>query len=322
MSENIIKIYGKQDALSLIDNMVKSGRLAHSFLIYGESGIGKKTLAKYFVLKMMCESGGEKPCFECRTCRNIMKDNHPDVIYAEHSGKLGGISIETARNISADSFIKPNNGGKKIYLFTDADKITIPAQNSLLKLIEEPPDYAYYIFTASSKEVFLNTIISRVISVGVGECSESQCRQALKDMGLSEMQINSAYGIFGGNIGKCIQYIEDDETKSLVDLTKRVYECIIRNDEYNLLRELTAVEKDRQKAKEVLIMLDSFLRKKMVSAYGGSECPELPYGSISVNSSIKIHRFINEAARSIDGNVNIKLVLAALCGDIMKGQEF
>lgn len=320
MTENIIKIYGKKDAVSLIDNMVKSGRLAHSFLIYGESGVGKKTLAKYFVLKMMCENKEESPCFKCRTCKNIMNENHPDVIYAEHSGKLNGISIETARNISVDSFIKPNNGGKKIYLFTDADKITVPAQNSLLKLIEEPPDYSYYIFTAASKDVFLKTIISRTTTVGVSECTENQCRQALKDVGFDEYQINSAYEVFQGNIGKCIQYIKDDNTKSLVDLTKRIYECIIRNDEYNLLRELTTIEKDRVNAKQVLYMLDSFIRHKMVSAYGLKSSISL--SGISVNSCIKIHNSIDKAVQNIDLNVNLKLVLAVLCGDIMKGQEF
>jgi DNA polymerase-3 subunit delta' len=55
-------------------------------------------------------------------------------------------------------------------------------QNLMLKLIEEPPDHAYFIFTASGKSAFLPTILSRVIALGVSECSEQECREALADM--------------------------------------------------------------------------------------------------------------------------------------------
>ena len=61
-----------------------------------------------------------------------------------------------------------------MYIFSDADSIQLPAQNSLLKIVEEPPEFVYFIFTAASKDVFLPTIISRVISLGMSQCSEDE----------------------------------------------------------------------------------------------------------------------------------------------------
>ena len=59
--------------------------------------------------------------------------------------------------------------------------MSVPAQNTLLKLIEEPPLHAVFIFTSSTKSVFLPTILSRIISLGVNEVSHEDCRKALFD---------------------------------------------------------------------------------------------------------------------------------------------
>lgn len=98
------KIYGNKFALDTFEAMFKSGRLPHSFLIYGEKGLGKKTLAKYLSAALLCEKGTGIPCGECRSCRNAEKGVHPDIIYPEHSGKLNTYTVEACRHVCADAF--------------------------------------------------------------------------------------------------------------------------------------------------------------------------------------------------------------------------
>ena len=101
----------------------------------------------------MCEFPHEGiPCGECNACLNVEKGIHPDVIYPEKSGKLGGYSVNCAREVIADAYVKPNNSsGCKVYIFADCHNVDTRTQNTLLKLIEEPPEYAYFIFTCGSK---------------------------------------------------------------------------------------------------------------------------------------------------------------------------
>jgi DNA polymerase III delta prime subunit len=137
--------------------MKENDRLPHSFLFFGEKGWGKTAFAIFTAQTILSD---ENP-------KLIAENKHPDVIWVEHSGKLGGFSVETIRNVCAEAFIKPNNGNAKIYIFDDADNITVQAQNALLKLVEEPPDTVYFIFTAKSRTVFLPTMLSRMTAMGM-----------------------------------------------------------------------------------------------------------------------------------------------------------
>ncbi|MDR0918313.1 MAG: hypothetical protein LBM93_03565 [Oscillospiraceae bacterium] len=139
----------------LLLKMQERDRLPHSILFYGE---GSKTDIATFAAETILKD--ENP-------RLIRENKHPDVFWAEHSGKLGGFSVDTIRNICSEAFIKPNNSFAKIYIFDDADNITVQAQNALLKLVEEPPDTVYFIFTAKAKSVFLDTMISRMTCIPV-----------------------------------------------------------------------------------------------------------------------------------------------------------
>lgn len=321
-----MKIYGNQFALNTFESMFKSGRLSHSFLIYGEKGLGKKTLAKYLASAILCEKGTGIPCGECRSCRNAEKGIHPDIIYPEQSGKLNTYTVETCRHVCADAFIAPNNGSAKVYIFTDADNIQLPAQNSLLKIVEEPPDFVYFIFTASSKDVFLPTIISRVTSVGVSPCTHDECAGVLGLKGYESSQIIEAMESFGGNIGMCEEYLENDNLRVITSLTKRAADSIISRDEYSLLTVMSSPElKDRQMSVVFLEMLDRIVRDSvalklnenavLISCY--PKGAERLADRISVRSAEKIHDCLNTAAADVRANVNSVLLMSALCGEII-----
>lgn len=317
-----MRIYGNTLITDTFQNMLKKDRMAHSFLIYGEKGLGKKTMADWLAMSLVCENENS-PCGTCRSCTNARNHIHPDIIYAEHSGKMGGFSVDTVRNICSDAYIKPNNTDRKIYIFTDADNITVQAQNSLLKLIEEPPAYAYFIFTAADRNVILETIRSRIISLSASEVTRDDAAKALADRGISQSDAQNAVSVFGGNIGKCIDYIESEQMKTSVDLTKKITDCIINRDEYSLLKALTDASADKSLLKNVLEMSDRIIRDALAVRYSPdsvtgcySEGASKLSSVLTLSSCERIHEAVDRAHSLIDKNVNIKLIVSVLCGEI------
>ncbi|HRU99278.1 MAG TPA: DNA polymerase III subunit delta' [Ruminococcus sp.] len=321
------KIYGNKQLLSVLEGMIINDRPVNSLMLYGDKGCGKKTVADYYTMQLLCSSPENgRPCGKCNACRNVAAGNHPDVTYVETSGKLGGYSVETARNIIADAYIKPNNdSGRKVYQFRDCHNMDPRTQNTLLKLIEEPPEYAHFIFTAESKYEFLPTIISRCMCLGVSPCTIDETAQALEEAGYTPEQITSATNSFHGNIGLCMQYLSDQQLRDAVDLTKKLSDSIIRKDEYGLNAVFMSAGTDRSRIKRILSMTDKLVRDAAVLAEDKDAaiigCSRREAASLSeIITPIqagRIHDLLEKAWGSVESNVSIPLVLTALCGEIM-----
>lgn len=321
------KIYGNEYLISTLENMIRRDKAAHAVLFYGEKGSGKKLIAKYYIKLLLCESLIDgRPCGRCTACKNVESGYHPDVIYPAKSGKLGGYSVETAGAVSSDAFVKPNNKScKKVYVFTDCRNFDSRPQNKLLKLIEEPPDYAYFIFTAESKSVFLPTIISRCVCFGTSICTEEQAEQALAEDGYSHEEIRNAVKCFHGNIGMCREYLLDDSLRRKVDLTKSLADSIIRRDEYAMNAAFYTVAKDRNDVGEVFSMLDKLIRDsavfqkdpeaRAISCFG--DAARSLSEKLGVYQAVRLHRYIEKARSAVESNVNIPLVIASLCAEII-----
>ena len=320
------KIYGNRLLLSTIENMTKNNHAANCVIFFGEKGSGKKLIADYYANTLLCENpSGGKPCGICHPCRNFLSGTHPDVTYPETSGKLEGYSVDTIRNIISDAFIKPNNKtGRKIYIFRDCRNMDSRPQNMLLKLIEEPPEYVFFIFTAESKYEFLPTVLSRCICLNTAPCTEDETFSALSEKGFSENEINSAVKCFHGNIGMCIDFIKDDNLRKQVDLTKRISDSIIRKDEYSLNSALFSIGSDRKNILSVLSMVDKLIRdcavlNKDKSAHDIGCCRENALAlsqTVTAYQAEKIHRCIEDARNAIRFNVGASIAMSALCAEI------
>jgi len=321
------KIYGNQKLIETLEKMTLRDRTAHTVLFFGEKGLGKKTIAGYYIYLLMCRNRiNGKPCFECKSCHNISDGIHPDVITAEKSGKLGGYSVDVIRKICADAYIKPNNSNKKVYIFSDCSHMDERSQNTLLKIIEEPPEYAYFIFTAESKSEFLPTVISRCISFQVSPCSNEECRLSLSDEGFGKSEIDNAVECFHGNIGMCIEFIRNENLRELVKMVRLMTDSIIRHDEYSFSYALNRIGKERGDIKLSLTMLDRIVSDSVILNYNKNtvmyncypEGAEALSEIITLKSGNSIHNFIEKSWTAVNANVNTALALSALGGEIFE----
>ena len=129
--------------------------LSHAYLVVGEN---RRPLAEALAAAWVC-TGETPPCGHCPGCRKAGLGIHPDIIRADPEGK--GLKAEEVRALRSDAYIRPNEAPKKVYLLEHSELLNPTGQNILLKLIEEGPAYACFLFLSPQPGLLLPTIRSR-----------------------------------------------------------------------------------------------------------------------------------------------------------------
>ncbi|GHU54278.1 hypothetical protein AGMMS49975_14460 [Clostridia bacterium] len=190
---------------------VKDDRATHAYLFTGAFGAGKFTLCGIFAKALNCASpkNGE-PCGVCHSCVLFEAGNHPDVFYAAPAKDRKTIGVSDIREqVAARIEEKPFNHRYKIFIIRNSDTMTLGAQNALLKMLEEPAEYAVFLLTAENPRKLLQTVLSRVISMPLMPLSAEVMKKYLKDAGLSSIETKNA--LFAGTIGKALALCGDTE---------------------------------------------------------------------------------------------------------------
>lgn len=319
-----MKLYSKESITRPLNAMSQTGRFVHSYIITGETGTGKKTAAKYIAMQLLCDN--KNACGQCRQCRRVLKNQHPDFITVEKEKDKSSYSTDDIRKkVVADCYISPNDCDRKVYFLPDCEGWKDSAQDALLKVTEDPPDSAYFIFTAANKGTFLTTLISRSMTLEVHEADIESCKAALRDIGkYTEEQISDACSTFCGNIGKCIDYLEGDETlKAAAESVKKAVEAIALRDEYTLAVILNKAASNRDKMRCFLEMLARAVRDSACIRNGGNDilgCTKA--GSARLAETIPVKRLlamydaICDASLSCTRNCNAAVTAAVLAGKL------
>lgn len=322
---SIAKIYGNDCNLQFMQIMRKNQHIPHACLFYGEKGSGRKTLAEYFAMTVLC-TGENAPCGVCKNCQKILHNAHPDLIFVEHSGKKQGFSVDTVREICRDAIVAPNDSDKKIYLFADCDNIGIPAQNTLLKLTEEPPEHVLLLFTSVSKNAFLETMLSRMIQIAVRPCTPEECRNALTEQHeCSPADADRAVKATSGrNIGLALQFLEDSAMQEMTRHAGELTQAVAQRRQYEILRILSCYEKDRMQTAEFLRLLLAQFRDACVLKYGSSTLTgcdrtsaEMLSQCLTASRAVRLYEAVQSASEALQASVSTKLVLSAMGGKLL-----
>ena len=204
------KVMGHTQAVAHLENAIKQNKVSHAYIFNGEKGCGKKMLALEFARMLQCQEEG-RPCGKCRSCLQAESGNHPDIIKITHE-KPGSIGVDDIREqLIGDVQIKPYSSPYKVYIVPDAEKMTVQAQNALLKTIEEPPAYAVILLLTTNASAFLPTILSRCVMLTLKPVPDEQVRSYLMEhVQIPDYQADICVAFAQGNIGKAVELASSD----------------------------------------------------------------------------------------------------------------
>lgn len=229
---NWADVVGQSQLINNLKNTLKHKKVSHAYILQGEKLSGKKMIADIFARALQCEAAEEKPCNQCRACRQAINGNHPDIIYVTHE-KANTISVDNIRQqINGDIAIKPYSGAYKIYIMDEAEKMNVQAQNALLKTLEEPPEYAVILLLATRIEAMLPTILSRCVVLNVKSVPEDRIKRYLMErVQVPDYRAGICASFARGNVGRAVELASNevfDHMKSAVlDMMKKITELEI-----------------------------------------------------------------------------------------------
>lgn len=198
------------EALSALWHDFLTGRMAHATLLSGEAGIGKKTAARLLAQGLMCRGEGDKPCGVCRDCRRFMARTHPDALFPAPAPKEKTIKIDALREMIDALSRHSLEGGSRVVLIENAERMTPQAQNCLLKTLEEAADDTYFLLTCDQESALLPTILSRCRCVRLQPWSEKRVEEALLRRGIPPDRAKTLARYCEGSLGRALQMQEDE----------------------------------------------------------------------------------------------------------------
>lgn len=203
---NYSDIIGHEDIVKYFKSSIELGKVSHAYILNGEKGAGKKTLAAVVAKSLQCEKGEPDPCGQCKSCLQAESGNQPDIIWVNHE-KPNVITVDEIRTqIINDISLKPYSSRYKIYIVQDAQMMNPPAQNALLKTLEEPPEYGIIILLTSNVDKILPTIISRCLVLNFKPIQQLDIIEYL----MENLEVDSGKAKFcadfaQGNLGKAVR---------------------------------------------------------------------------------------------------------------------
>ena len=265
-----------QSTRTAFERAIENGTFPHASILLGNSEEKLLKIANELASALVC--GRENaPCGECADCIKSRKHVHPDIKVVSPQQKRKSVNMEECRDMIMDSFILPNEAERKVYIITSAHTLDERVQNSLLKTLEEPPHYAYFILLCMNSSAMLGTVMSRVSAFTVGEGEE------------------------GDAAGEKAQQIAEEIVSALFDI-----------NETTLIRATAPLDRDRRLVSKTM---ERFKEKVNVSvkAKQGIGTDETGMASrFTLKELMNLNSVADEIITAADRNANEKLLITLI----------
>lgn len=197
---------GQQDAVHHLQRLIGSGRLPHALLFVGPPSTGKVTAARLLGQALFCRSPGMAPgefCGSCPGCAKMESGSHGDWHFVTTEKKQ--LQVALIREAMRTLDLRPMEGGVKMLVIEDADRMNIPAQNALLKTLEEPPGATHIILTTARLRAILPTVVSRCQRVHFAPLPVAEItRVVMAQKALPEPQAKMVAAMAQGSLGAAL----------------------------------------------------------------------------------------------------------------------
>ena len=295
-------------------NRCSNGNLSHAQLISGEDGIGKSILAE--ILGKLILNGD-------------LNREYVDII--NYKPSKASFGVDDVREIIDEVNKKPFEGDKKVIIIHQGNKLTIQAQNALLKTIEEPPTEVYIIILCESLELILDTIKSRCEIYKLTPLTKDELYKyiAIKGYDYSEEEKSSAIAFSEGIPGRIDRYFSDTELQELRDKIVDLLLQLTNNEIEAILEKEEQLVSYKQNKEEVINVLSSFIRDILVNKEVYNENLiinrdkikeiERLTNEMSFKKLNKMLLGLQEARKNIKNNVSWAMTVRIMLMDFMEG---
>lgn len=314
------EIVGNEQIIKNLQNSIANNKLSHAYIINGSSGCGKKLLANTFAKTLQCETNANDACCNCISCKVFDSSNHPDIIYVK-STNIKSIGVEDIRQQVVNiAQIKPYKYKYKIFIIEDADKMTVQAQNSILKTIEEAPLYDIFLLLSNKINNFLPTIISRCVILKIKPLSTDTILDYIICNLNVETNLAKIYSAFAqGNIGKAILISDSEEFINIRNKTIE-WNIELKNKDivqiFELVNEIEAYKSDIDSILDIsymfyrdILMAKNSDTEKYILQTDKMDIIQQEYNNISYDSIFKILDIIETTRQKLKVNANFQLAL-------------
>ena len=293
---------------------IASGKLSHAYLIEGGEGCGKTYFARFAAAAVLC-TGDKPPCGKCPSCVKALAGSHPDLFYFSPD-KKASMGVETVRDIKKSLFFMPNDGDRKVYIIDDAQKMTVQAQNALLKFIEEPPASVLFFIVADKKESLLPTVVSRTRIISLAPSDNADIRRFLRSESKKSggEQIDEAINMAEGSPGKALKLLCRDFSRQR-QLCLDFMPVLVSTSKSDAMAFLLSMKLNRDGVKEFFTLLMTALADVMNARFGRatrllSRDAAAEYAkSITDRKNAYLFDLATEAVVRAGENANINLLL-------------
>lgn len=329
------RIIGHDAVQSYLARSILQDRVSHAYLFTGPNGIGKSLVAREFAKALNCQSPktplssmpllSDIACGECQSCRKMDSQNHPDFRVIAPDGM--SIKIDQVREMQSEIFYQPYEGKWKVFVIDQADKMTEPAQNSLLKVVEEPPNRSVIILLSVTSGGLLDTVVSRCQQVRFKRIPMGEVEEFLLGSYTTDRRIARTLAVLSeGILGRAVSLAADEAAAQLrhkaLDILLRLSEM----DVVGLLAEASSAPSDRKEAINYVEALMAVARDLFVA--GLSQGDEL-FQNLDMADDIRraaekysprkvmaLLEILDRARRDLEGNASVGLAIDAMFLDL------
>ena len=316
------RVIGHKNIITHLQKSIESGSISHAYIFGGEDGSGKKMIATLYAMALECKEK-DRPCMMCPSCRKATDGNHPDIIFVTHE-KPNSIGVDEIRDqLVNDIVIRPYESEYKIYIIDEAEKMTMQAQNAILKTIEEPPAYAIILLLTTNPEALLPTISSRCVTLNLRPVKNSQVKDYLmSNMHVPDYRAEILASFAQGNVGKAIQAAESPDFAKITEDAVSLLKNYGNRNVADLSDAIKVLSDNKEHVYEYLELFSMWFRDVLMFK-ATKEVDSLIFkddiNAIRSRASVssyegleKILEAIEKAVQRLRANVNFELVMELL----------